>query len=55
MYQLTVKWSHQDVMTRTIQTSNELSNLISSLRKGVMYASIVTPSGVTKDITRYFG
>lgn len=55
MYKLTIKWSQTDVLNRLIGNSNELNAMIKSVKGGVTYAQIVTPSGVTKDITKYFG
>jgi len=42
------------VMSRTIKDVGQLRNIIGSLKSGVVYATIVTPSGVTKEITNEF-
>lgn len=54
MYKLLVRWMDNQVMERTINDVGQLRNVISNLKGGVVHAHIVTPSGVTKEITNQF-
>ena len=54
MYKVLVKWFDKSELTREINNSKELGSLISNLKGGVTYAQIITPSGVTKEITNLF-
>jgi len=54
MYKLLVRWIDNQEMSRTIKDVGQLRNIIGSLKNGVVYASILTPSGVTKEITNQF-
>jgi hypothetical protein len=54
MYKLLVRWMDNQEMSRTIKDAGQLRNVISSLKGGVVYASILSPSGVTKEITEMF-
>ena len=50
MYNLLVRWVDKSVMSRMV-TERQLRGLMGNLKGGVSYAHVVTPSGVTKDIT----
>jgi hypothetical protein len=54
MYKLLVRWMDNQVMERTIKDVGQLRNVIGSLKSGVAYATITTPSGVSKEITEHF-
>ena len=54
MYKLLVRWMDNQVMERTIKDVNQLMRLIPQLKAGVVHAQVVTPSGVTKEITEHF-
>ena len=54
MYKLLVRWMDNQVMERTIKDVNQLRGIINSVKGGVVYSQVITPSGVTKDITREF-
>lgn len=54
MYKLLVRWIDNQEMSRTIKDVGQLRRLIPNLKSGVVYAKIVTPSGVTKEITNEF-
>jgi|TARA_R110000796_G_scaffold7025_4_gene24508 hypothetical protein len=53
MYQVLVKWMDKSVMDRMV-TDKQLRGLIKNLKSGVTYAQVITPSGVTKEITNLF-
>jgi len=54
MYKLLVRWMDNQVMERTIKDADQLMRLIPQLKAGVVHAQVVTPSGVTKEITKHF-
>ena len=54
MYKLLVRWMDNQEMSRNIKDAGQLMRLIPQLKGGVVYAQIVTPSGVTKEITKEF-
>jgi len=54
MYKLLVRWMDNQVMERTITDAGQLMRLIPNLKAGVVHAQLVTPSGVTKEITQHF-
>ena len=54
MYKLLVRWMDNQVMERTIKDVNQLRGIIGSLKAGVVHAQLVTPSGVSKEITEHF-
>jgi len=53
MYQVLVKWFDNGVMNK-LMTEKQLRVLPNVLRGGVSYAKVITPSGVTKEITHLF-
>lgn len=53
MYDLLVKWVDDSVMSKVV-TDKQLRGMIKNLKGGVRYAHVITPSGVTKEITEYF-
>ena len=54
MYTLLVRWMDNQVMERTINDVNQLRGIINSVKGGVVFATLVSPSGVTKEITEHF-
>jgi hypothetical protein len=54
MYKLLVRWMDNQVMERTINDVNQLRGIINSVKSGVVHATLVSPSGVTKEITEHF-
>jgi hypothetical protein len=54
MYKLLVRWMDNQVMERTIKDVNQLRGIINSVKGGVVFATLVSPSGVTKEITEHF-
>jgi len=50
MYNLLVKWVDKSVMSRMV-TEKQLRGMVNTLKGGVSYAHVITPSGVTKEIT----
>ena len=54
MYTLLVRWMDDQVMERTIKDVNQLRGIINSVKAGVVFATLVSPSGVTKEITEHF-
>ena len=54
MYKLLVRWMDNQVMERTINDVNQLRGIINSVKGGVVFATLVSPSGVTKEITNLF-
>ena len=54
MYKLLVRWMDNQVMERTIKDVNQLRGIINSVKAGVVFATLVSPSGVTKEITEHF-
>jgi hypothetical protein len=54
MYKLLVRWMDNQVMERTINDVNQLRGIINSVKGGVVFATLVSPSGVTKEITEHF-
>jgi len=54
MYKLLVRWIDNQVMERTINDVNQLRGIINSVKAGVVHAQLVTPSGVSKEITEHF-
>ena len=54
MYTLLVRWMDDQVMERTINDVNQLRGIINSVKGGVVFATLVSPSGVTKEITEHF-
>ena len=54
MYKLLVRWIDNQVMERTIKDVNQLRGIINSVKGGVVFATIVSPSGVSKEITEHF-
>ena len=54
MYQLLVRGMDGQQMSRTIKDVGQLRGIINSVKGGVVYSQVITPSGVTKDITREF-
>jgi len=54
MYKLLVRWMDNQVMERTINDVNQLRGIINSVKGGVVHAQLVTPSGVSKEITEHF-
>ena len=54
MYKLLVRWMDNQVMSRNIKDVGQLRNIIGSLKAGVVHAQLVSPSGVTKEITEHF-
>ena len=54
MYTLLVRWIDNQVMERTINDVNQLRGIINSVKGGVVFATLVSPSGVSKEITEHF-
>jgi hypothetical protein len=54
MYKLLVRWMDGQQMSRTIKDVGQLRGIINSVKGGVVFATLVSPSGVTKDITEHF-
>ena len=54
MYTLLVRWIDNQVMERTINDVNQLRGIINSVKGGVVHATLVSPSGVSKEITEHF-
>ena len=54
MYKLLVRWMDNQEMSRNIKDVGQLRNIIGSLKGGVVHATLVSPSGVTKEITEHF-
>ena len=54
MYKLLVRWMDNQEMSRNIKDVGQLMRLIPQLKAGVVHAQLLTPSGVTKEITQYF-
>ena len=54
MYKLLVRWMDGQQMSRTIKDVGQLRNIIASLKGGVIYSEVITPSGVSKEITKEF-
>jgi len=54
MYKLLVRWMDNQVMERTITEVAQLRGIINSVKGGVVYATLVSPSGVSKEITEHF-
>lgn len=50
MYKLLVKWFNLNQLEK-VMNETELRGFISSNTQSVKYAHVVTPSGVTKEIT----
>ena len=53
MYKVLVKWFNNEVVNE-LMSETQLRTFISSTKELVKYAEIVTPSGVTKEITQHF-
>ena len=53
MYNLLVKWVDDSVINRVV-TDKQLRVMIKNFKDGVRYAQVITPSGVTKEITNLF-
>ena len=53
MYILLVKWVDDSVINRVV-TDKQLRAMIKNFKGGVRYAQVITPSGVTKEITNLF-
>lgn len=53
MYNLLVKWVDDSVINRVV-TDKQLRVMIKNFEDGVRYAQVITPSGVTKEITEHF-
>jgi len=54
MYKLLVRWMDNQVMERTITDVAQLRGIINSVKGGVVFATLLSPSGVTKEITEHF-
>jgi len=54
MYKVLVKWFDKSELKREIVNPQQLKALVDNLKSGVVYAEVVTPSGVSKDITNLF-
>ena len=54
MYKLFVRWMDNQVMERTINDVNQLRGIINSVKAGVVHATLLSPSGVSKEITEHF-
>ena len=54
MYKLLVRWMDNQVMERTINDVNQLRGIINSVKSGVVHATLLSPSGVSKEITEHF-
>ena len=54
MYKLLVRWMDNQEMSRNIKDVGQLRNIIGSLKAGVVHATLVSPSGVSKEITEHF-
>ena len=54
MYKLLVRWMDGQQMSREFQTVGQLRGIINSVKGGVVYSQVITPSGVTKEITQEF-
>jgi|11_taG_2_1085331.scaffolds.fasta_scaffold41345_2 uncharacterized protein YacL (UPF0231 family) len=53
MYQVLVKWFNNEVVNE-LMNETQVRTLISSTKELVKYAEVITPSGVTKEITHHF-
>ena len=54
MYKLLVRWMDGQQMSREIQTVGQLRGIINSVKGGVVHATLLSPSGVSKEITEHF-
>ena len=54
MYKLLVRWMDNQEMSRPIKDVGQLRNVINSLKGGVVHATLISPSGVSKEITEHF-
>ena len=54
MYKLLVRWIDGQQMNRAIKDVGQLRGIINSVKGGVVFATLVSPSGVTKEITEHF-
>ena len=54
MYKLLVRWMDNQEMSRNIKDVGQLRNVINNLKGGVIHAQLISPSGVTKEITEHF-
>jgi hypothetical protein len=54
MYTLLVRWFDNSTMTRNIKDAEQLGRLTKQLKGGITFAELTTPSGVTKEVTKFF-